>query len=59
MTHPFFMGIPFPTDIKPCTGEKAISTGQVRYAIRIIYMYAKNIYLGSTIEKEKVIPIKF
>ena len=32
-------GITFPVDIKPGKGDKSISPGQVRYAIRIIYMY--------------------
>ena len=39
MGHPFSMGITVPVDIKPGTGEKSISPGQVRYAIRINYTY--------------------
>ena len=44
MAHPFFMGITFPADIKDikqAKSEKSISAGQIRYAIRIIYMYGK------------------
>ena len=67
MAHPFFIGINFSVDIKPGTGEKSISTGQVRYVIRMIYMlYEKKItYIGFTMKdrfrerfkKEEVIHI--
>ena len=42
MAYPFFMGINLLVDIKRGKGEKTISFGQVRYAVRIIYMYEKN-----------------
>ena len=41
MAHPFSMDITFHLDIKPGKGEKSISPGQVRYAIRIMHMYEK------------------
>ena len=41
MTHPFSMGIILPVDIKPGTGEKSMYPVQVRYAIKLIYMYEK------------------
>ena len=41
MTHSFIMGITFPVDIKRGKGEKSISAGQIRYAIKVIYMYGK------------------
>ena len=42
MAHPVFMGITLPVDIKRGKGEKSISAGEIRYAVRIIYMYEKN-----------------
>ena len=51
MAHPFFMGITFPVDIKRDKGEKSISAGQIRYAIRIIYMYEKITNLGFTFKE--------
>ena len=38
---PVFMRITFPLDIKRGKGEKSISPGEVRYAVRIIYMGEK------------------
>ena len=51
MAHPSSIGITFPMDIKPGTGEKSVSPEQVRYAIRIIYMYKKITYLGFIIKE--------
>ena len=48
---PFSMGIIVPVDIKPGTGEKLISLVQVRYAIRIIYMFEKITHPGFTIRE--------
>ena len=64
MAHPFFMGITFLVDIKGGKGEKSISAGQTRYAIRITFIYEKIIiHLEFTVkeifEKYKAIPIKF
>ena len=52
MAHPFSMDITFHLDIKPGKGEKSISPGQVRYAIRIMHMYEKKItYPGCTVKE--------
>ena len=52
MAHPFFMGITFPVDMKPGNGEKSLSAGQIRYAIRMNCMYEKKItYLGFTVQE--------
>ena len=64
MTHPFFIGITFPVDIKRDKGEKSTSARQVRYAFRIICIYGKKPnYLRFTVNeifrKLNAIPIKF
>ena len=41
MAHPFFMDITLSVDIKRGKGEKSVSDGQIRYTIRIIYVYEK------------------
>ena len=51
MAHPVFMGITLPVDIKRGKGEKSKSPGQIRYTIRIIYVYEKITYLGFTVEE--------
>ena len=49
MPHTIIKGTPFSMNIKPFTGIKSISIGHIIYAIRIIYMYVKIIYLEFTI----------
>ena len=51
MANSFSMGINVFVDIKPGVGEKSISPGHVRYAIRIIYTNEKITYLGFTIKR--------
>ena len=41
---PFSMGIIVPMDVKPGTGKKSISPGQVWYDSTIVYMYEKITY---------------
>ena len=48
---PFFHRYHFPVDIKRGKDEKSVSAGQIRYAIRIIYMYEKITYLGFTVNE--------
>ena len=52
MAHPFFMGITFLVDIKGGKGEKSISAGQTRYAIRITsYMKKLSFILNLPLKK--------